>query len=135
VAEALRGRRLEILSNESDLMQKSPRSMELSVALETEGCARPLLARELSDGTLKFLCLAAALLSERPPALIAINEPEASLHPDLLMPLSRLIVEASARSQIWITTHSQPLAAAICDASGVCPVELRLESGDETLIN
>lgn len=134
VTEALPGRRLEILSNESDLMQKSPRSMELCIALHTEGCQRPLLARELSDGTLKYLCLVAALLSERPPALIAINEPESSLHPDLLIPLSRLIIEASERSQIWVTTHSQTLARAIRDASGVCPVELRLENG-ETFID
>ncbi len=130
VTEALPGRSLEILSNEADLRQKSPQSMELCVALHTEGCQRPLLARELSDGTLKYLCLAAALLSERPPSLIAINEPESSLHPDLLRPLSRLIVNASERSQIWVTTHSYALADAICNLSGVSPVELRLENGE-----
>ncbi len=133
VTEGLPGRCLEILSNQPDLLQKSPRSMELCVALHTEGCERPLLARELSDGTLKYLCLAAALLSPRPPALIALNEPESSLHPDLIRPLSRLIVEASERSQVWVTTHSKMLADAIRDASGVSPVELRLEDGESVI--
>ena len=49
-------------------------------------------AAELSDGTLRYLALMGALLGYRPPAFIALNEPEASLHPDLLTPLARLIV-------------------------------------------
>src|SRR5579872_5232908 len=134
IADALPGRTLEILSNETDLRQKSPRSMELCVSLHTEGCQRPLLARELSDGTLKYLCLIAALFSERPPGLIALNEPESSLHPDLLRPLAGLIVEASVRSQVWVTTHSQALADAIQEVSGINPHELRLENG-ETVID
>lgn len=133
ISSALPGRELQILSNEPELTQKSPRSTELCVALDTEGCQRTLLARELSDGTLKYLCLAAALLSPRPPSLIALNEPESSLHPDLLVPLARLIVEASERSQVWVTTHSPGLAEAINAISGVRPIQLRLENG-ETLI-
>lgn len=134
VSSALPGRVLAILSNEPNLLLKSPRSMELSVALQTDGCVRPLLARELSDGTLKYLCLVAALLSPRPASLIALNEPEASLHPDLLRPLAGLIVDASVSSQVWVTTHSQALANAIREESGICPIELRLENG-ETLID
>lgn len=130
VGEGLPGRQLQILSNEPELTKKSPRSMELCVALETDGCARPLVARELSDGTLRFLCLAAALLSPRPPGLIALNEPESSLHPDLLKPLARLIVEASERSQVWVTTHSQELVGAIREASGISPIELELINGE-----
>ncbi|MGQ0635347.1 MAG: AAA family ATPase [Planctomycetaceae bacterium] len=130
VTEALPGQQLEILSNEPDLTLKSPRCMELCVALHTEGCNRPLVARELSDGTLKYLCLVAALLSPRPPALIALNEPEASLHPDLLEPLARLIIEASERSQVWVTTHSRKLTEAIRDGSDTCPIELRLQNGE-----
>ena len=49
-------------------------------------------ASELSDGTLHYLCLLAALLSPRPPSLLALNEPEASIHPDLIGPLAKLIV-------------------------------------------
>ncbi len=130
VTAALPGRTLSILANASEPWQKSPRCSELSVALETEGCDRPLYARELSDGTLKFLCLAAALLSPRPPSLIALNEPEASLHPDLLVPLAHLIVDATRYSQVWVTTHSQPLAEHIRGASGVQPIALQLINGE-----
>jgi predicted ATPase len=84
------------------------------------------VARELSDGTLKFLCLAAALLSPRPPALIALNEPESSLHPDLLPPLAQMIVDASEFSQIWVSTHSMQLARSIQEISGRAPIELEL---------
>jgi predicted ATPase len=67
-------------------------------------------AAELSDGTLRYLALAGALLAYRLPAFIALNEPETSLHPDLLEPLARLISRASERTQIWLVTHSSPLA-------------------------
>jgi predicted ATPase len=91
------------------------------------------LARELSDGTLKYLCLVAALLSQRPAALIALNEPESSLHPDLIRPLAGLIVDASKKSQVWVTTHSRELTSAIQEASGVEPTELQLVEGETVL--
>lgn len=69
--------------------------------------------QELSDGTLQYLALAGALLAYRLPALIALNEPESSLHPDLLEPLATLVARASERSQIWLVTHSERLAAAL----------------------
>lgn len=68
---------------------------------------------ELSDGTLRFLGLAGALLAYRLPPFIALNEPEASLHPDLMEPLARLVTQAAERSQVWLVTHSQPLADVI----------------------
>jgi predicted ATPase len=76
-------------------------------------------AHELSDGTLKYLCLLGALMGYRPPSLIALNEPEASLHPDLLAPLARLIRRASESTSVWIVTHSQPLADALREEAGV----------------
>lgn len=81
-------------------------------------------------GTLKFLCLVAVLLSPRPPALIALNEPEASLHPDLIEPLGQLIVDAAAHSQVWVSTHSRRLAEVIQRKSGVAPLTLQLENGE-----
>jgi predicted ATPase len=57
-------------------------------------------------------------LTPRPPALLALNEPEGSLHPDLFPVLAKLITAASARSQIWITTHSEPLAALLAQFAG-----------------
>jgi predicted ATPase len=71
---------------------------------------RPFGAHELSDGTLKYLCLLGALMGYRLPSLIALNEPEASMHPDLLPPLARLIGQASSAARIWVVTHSDLLA-------------------------
>src|ERR1700676_3606481 len=77
--------------------------------MQQHGLLRHLKAAELSDGTLRYLLLTAALLSPRPPALMILNEPETSLHPDLLPPLARLIGEASKRSQIIVVSHAQAL--------------------------
>lgn len=101
--------------------------------LQVPGIMRPLEAWELSDGTLRYLCLIAALLSPRLPVLLALNEPETSLHADLLQPLARRIVEASERTQVWVTTHSAVLADCIERLSRVSPVTLRKTDG-ETLV-
>jgi predicted ATPase len=81
--------------------------------MRQRGLLRPLTAAELSDGTLRYLLLVSALLSPRPPTLMILNEPETSLHPDLLGPLTRLIAGAATRSQIFVVTHAAPLAAAL----------------------
>ena len=70
-------------------------------------------AHELSDGTLKYLCLLGALMGYRLPSLIALNEPEASLHSSLLGPLARLIARSAEHTRIWIVTHSDFLAQAV----------------------
>lgn len=80
---------------------------------------RPFSTRELSDGQMRFLALAAALLSYRRPPFIALNEPETSLHPDMLPALADMIASASRDSQIWIVTHSERLADAIRERCGV----------------
>ncbi|MET3856468.1 AAA family ATPase [Rhizobium sp. OAE497] len=85
--------------------------------------------RELSDGQIRFLGLAAALLSYRLPPLIALNEPEASLHPDMLAPLADMIAEASKTSQVWIVTHSAQLAEAVRERCGVRPRKVIRENG------
>lgn len=78
-------------------------------------------AHELSDGTLQFLALMGALLAYRLPPFIALNEPETSLHPNLLPALARIIAKAAERTQIWVVTHAQVLADAIAEESGVVP--------------
>ncbi len=74
---------------------------------------RPLNVAELSEGTLRYILLIAALLSPRPPELMILNEPEASLHPDLLAPLARLLVKAAERCQIIVVSHAPQLVAAL----------------------
>jgi predicted ATPase len=65
--------------------------------LSMPGLSRPLEAAESSDGTLRYLCLIAALLSPRTPPFLALNEPETSLHPDLLPALAELVADAGKR--------------------------------------
>jgi predicted ATPase len=101
--------------------------------LSQHGLLRPLSAAELSDGTMRYLLLTAALLSPRPPELMILNEPETSLHPDLLPPLARLIARASARSQIVVVSHAQSLAAALRE-EGAREIVLTKRLG-ETLVD
>ena len=101
-----------------------------SIQMKIPGLLRPLQAQEFSDGQVRFLCLCAALLSPRPPALLAVNEPETSLHPDILDALAHLIVRAAKNTQLWITTHSQPLADRIEKHSGVPRVRLSMSDGE-----
>ena len=82
-----------------------------SLELYQPGLHRPLAAAELSDGTLRYLLLVAALLTPRPPALMILNEPETSLHPDLLPALGRLIRNAARSTQIVVVTHAARLVS------------------------
>jgi len=84
------------------------------LGLRQPGMARSLTADELSDGTLRYLLLAAALLSPRPAEVTFLNEPEASLHPDLLPALAALIVRAAESTQVVVVTHASALVSALC---------------------
>jgi predicted ATPase len=97
------------------------------------GLTRPLRAAELSDGTLRYLLWTAAVLTPRPPQLIVLNEPENSLHPDLLPALARLILTAAERTQIVVVSHAAPLIAALAASPACSHVRLRKEDG-ETLL-
>jgi len=79
------------------------------VTLRQPGMLRPLRSAELSDGTLRYLLWAAALLTVDPPALMVLNEPETSLHPQLLPPLARLVSRAAERTQVIVVSHARPL--------------------------
>jgi len=85
----------------------------LALRLHQHGLLRPLGAAELSDGTLRYLLWAAALLAPRPAGLLVLNEPETSLHWQLLAPLANLIAAAAGRSQIIAVSHSQTLINAL----------------------
>lgn len=84
-----------------------------STTMRQKGLLRPLQAAELSDGTLRYLLWVAALLTPRPPPLLVLNEPETSLHPDLLPALGRLIVKAARSSQIIVVSHAARLVSAL----------------------
>jgi len=96
---------------------------QFRLLLNQPGILRRLELSEVSDGTLRYLLLCAALLPARPAPLIVLNEPESSLHPDLLAPLGELIVTASKRTQLIVVTHSVKLLEAL-DAAGASRVQL-----------
>jgi predicted ATPase len=89
------------------------RDGRFEVTMQQQGLLRPLTGAELSDGTLRYLLLVAALLTPRPPALLVLNEPETSLHPDLLPALGRLIARASVHSQVLVVSHAPRLIASL----------------------
>lgn len=99
------------------------------LTLRQPGMMRPLTAAELSDGTLRYLLLTAALLTPRPAELTVLNEPEASLHPDLLPALARLIAKASEGTQIVVVTHSDALVSNLAELDGHLSL-LRLTKDD-----
>ncbi|MGH9842759.1 MAG: AAA family ATPase [Blastocatellia bacterium] len=72
-------------------------------------------ATRLSDGTLRYLCLLAILCDPDPPLLICIEEPELGLHPDILPKVADLLINASLRTQLIVTTHSDILVDAMTE--------------------
>ena len=104
------------------------------VMLSLPDISRPLRAAELSDGQLRLLCLLAALSSPRPAELLVLNEPETSLHPDVLPTLADLVVAASRQSQIIVTTHDRAFARRIADNCGNAPRELHLDDGETRIV-
>ncbi len=76
---------------------------------------RPVLGDHLSDGTLRWLWLLAMLLNPTPPPLICLEEPELGLHPDMIPVLARLLRDASTRTQLIVTTHSDDLISQFND--------------------
>ncbi|TDW94839.1 putative ATPase [Kribbella pratensis] len=104
------------------------------IAFHQHGLLRPLSGAELSDGTLRYLLWVAALLTPRPPELLVLNEPETSLHPDLLPALANLVVTAAKETQVIVVTHSRPFIASIAALSpDLSTIELVKEKGATTI--
>jgi predicted ATPase len=101
--------------------------------LQQHGLLRTLSAAELSDGTLRYLLWAAALLTPRPPELMVLNEPETSLHPDLLPALARLILAASKNTQIIVVSHAPQLIGELTTAPVCTRLHLLKEFGETKL--
>ncbi|MGI9421842.1 MAG: AAA family ATPase [Hyphomicrobiaceae bacterium] len=100
------------------------------VRIAQRGLLRDLSASELSDGTLRYLLLVAALLSPRPPELLVLNEPETSLHPDLLPALARLIIAAAGNTQVIVVTHAAKLVEHLSTADACQILALKKELGE-----
>lgn len=104
------------------------------VRMRQHGLLRPLRAAELSDGTLRYLLLVAALLTPRPPQLMALNEPETSLHPDLLPPLGRLIARAAERAQVLVVSHAPGLVDALQQQPACHSIMLDKQFGETRMV-
>ncbi|HEX5127381.1 MAG TPA: AAA family ATPase [Rhodocyclaceae bacterium] len=120
VEDAFPGARVDVLQNDG----------RFEIAMEQHGLLRPLKAAELSDGTLRYLLWIAALLSPRPPELLVLNEPETSLHPDLLPALARLIAQAAQHSQVIVVSHAPRLIAALEQELDCNTLQLEKEFGE-----
>ncbi len=123
VADAFPGSTLSVANNEG----------RFELLMGQHGLLRPLSAAELSDGTLRYLLWIAALLTPRPPALMVLNEPETSLHPDLLAPLARLIAQVAKKSQIVVVTHAPRLIMALLEQPGCHSITLEKGFGETTI--
>lgn len=125
ISDAFPGARLNVL------IQNDGR---FSIEFSQYGLLRPLSGLELSDGTLRYLLWVAALLTPRPPPLMVLNEPETSLHPDLLPALARLIIRASHSTQVWVVSHASRLIAALEGSEECNAIELDKVLGQTTVV-
>jgi predicted ATPase len=121
VEDAFPGARVEVVVEDGG---------RFALQFHQEGLLRPLSGAELSDGTLRYLLWVAALMTPRPPALMVLNEPETSLHPDLLPALGRLVIEASKHSQIWVVSHAARLVRSLEEHPECRSVHLEKELGE-----
>lgn len=120
VEDAFRGSRISVVVTEG----------RFALRMQQHGLLRPLEAAELSDGTLRYLLWIAALLTPRPPELMVLNEPETSLHPDLLPALARLIGHAAQQSQVVVVSHAARLITALSEQEGCHRIVLEKSLGE-----
>lgn len=91
----------------------------LRIMIKEEGLSSRTPATRLSDGTLRWLALLVILLDPAPPPVVCIEEPELGLHPDAIHVLADLLRDASTRTQLIVTTHSDALLDAFTDTPDV----------------
>ncbi len=88
---------------------------EVQLTIRETGAVRPIRASRLSDGTLRFLALLAVLYDPDPPPVICLEEPELGMHPDIIPVIAEMLIEASERTQLIVTTHSDFLVSKLTD--------------------
>lgn len=82
---------------------------EVNLSWLQKGSDYPMQPYHLSDGSIRFICLATALLQPNPPSTIIIDEPELGLHPAAIAILAELIQQAAERTQVIVATQSPAL--------------------------
>lgn len=101
----------------------------IQVLVHERGIEEAIPASRLSDGTLHYLCLLTILLHPEPPPLICLEEPEFGLHPDIIPTVAELLIKASQRTQLIVTTHSDTLVSALSEVPEAVVVCERDEHG------
>ncbi|MCD6216242.1 AAA family ATPase [bacterium] len=101
----------------------------IQVRVEEKGLYEKISAKRLSDGFIRFLCILAILCHPKPPPVICLEEPELNMHPDIIPTIAELLVEASKRTQLFVTTHSDILVSALSDTPESVIVCDRNENG------
>ncbi len=124
VADAFPGSTISVVSSDG----------WFEVEMHQHGLLRALKGAELSDGTLRYLLWVAALLTPRPPELLVLNEPETSLHPDLLPALARLIVRAAERTQVFVVSHAAGLIDSLQQQPTCHAITLDKTFGETTIV-
>lgn len=85
----------------------------VQILIREKGLIQPIPANRLSDGTLRYLFLMALLLDPTPPPVLCIEEPEIGFHPDILPMVAEMLISASQKTQLIVTTHSDALVSAL----------------------
>jgi len=86
--------------------RQSGDKQEVNLSWRQQGSDYPMQPYHFSDGSIRFICLATALLQPKPPATIIIDEPELGLHPAAIVILAELIQSASMKTQVIVATQS-----------------------------
>jgi len=130
--------RLRVVYDRATALLTRVQGGTVQLFLREKGLRTPTPASRLSDGTLRYLSLLAILCHPSPPPLVCIEEPELGLHPDILPTIAELLLEASERTQLIVTTHSdllvsqfteRPEVVVVCDRGPEGTFFRRLEAG------
>jgi predicted ATPase len=100
---------LRIVSANATDLRTRVEGGKIQTRLEENHLQSTIPMLRMSDGTVRWLTLLAILLDPEPPPVVCIEEPELGLHPDMIQELAKLLVDASNRTQLIITTHSERL--------------------------
>ncbi len=107
--------RLQTFYQEVEDIRIDVTGSQVRIFLHEHGLRHAVPAERLSDGTLGYLCLLVILCHPDPPPVICLEEPELGLHPDIIPEVAKLLLEASTRTQLFVTTHSDILVDALSD--------------------
>ena len=107
--------KMKIYYDEFEYLITKIQGGSVQLFIQEKGFKDPIPATRLSDGTLRYLCLLTILCHPEPPPLICIEEPEIGLHPDIMPTIADLLIDASQRTQLIVTTHSDALVSALSE--------------------